>query len=217
MADDEPKEDEDVAAMFSLENKKKKKKKSSEKKEKKDKKDKKDKKKSSEKTGGQDAEDPGYSYGDMLTRVLALLQELNPELQEKKRHVIKPPQLMRVGTKRTLWANFAENCKQINRDPEHVFQFVITELGTEASINGTGGLLLKGKYLPKYIESLLRKYIAGYITCNMCRSPNTELSKDPVTRLHFLHCKNCGSLKSVAPIKSGFHAQTRAERRALRN
>mmetsp|Transcript_6712 Transcript_6712/g.21142 ORF Transcript_6712/g.21142 Transcript_6712/m.21142 type:complete len:213 (+) Transcript_6712:219-857(+) len=157
-----------------------------------------------------------YSYETLLDRVVEILQAKNPELQEKRRHTLKPPQLMRVGTKKTLWVNFAEICKMMNRSPEHLFQFFMAELGTDGSIDGTGRLVIKGKYMPKYIESLLRKYILEYVTCQMCRSPTTTLSRDPVSRLYFLHCNNCGGSRSVAPIRAGFHAQTRADRRALR-
>ena len=104
----------------------------------------------------------------------------------------------------------------MNRNPEHVFQFFMAELGTEGSIDGNQRLVIRGKYVPKYIESLLRKYIVEYVTCKMCRSPSTELTKDSVSRLYFMHCKECGSSRSVAPIRAGFHAQTRADRRAAR-
>lgn len=74
----------------------------------------------------------------------------------------------------------------------------------------------RGKYVPKYIESLLRKYIGEYVACSTCRSPNTDLTRDAVSRLYFVHCKSCGSSRSVGTIRTGFHAQTRADRRALR-
>ena len=122
----------------------------------------------------------------------------------------------RVGTKKTLWVNFQEICKMMSRNPEHVFQFFMAELGTEGSIDGTQRLVIRGKYVPKYIESLLRKYIVEYVTCQMCRSPHTTLTRDSVSRLYFIHCQDCGSSRSVAPIRAGFHAQTRADRRALR-
>lgn len=48
----------------------------------------------------------------------------------------------------------------MNRSQDHVFQFVLAELGTEGSIAGDGQLVLKGKYGPKHIEALLRKYIS---------------------------------------------------------
>ncbi|KAJ8601982.1 hypothetical protein CTAYLR_002715 [Chrysophaeum taylorii] len=207
--------DEDIAQMFDLSKKKKKKKK---------------KKEETEKINVESdvsgvvvdpAADGGrqyacYTYKELLDRVVRILQENNPELSEKRRHTMKPPQLMRVGTKKTLWVNFQEICKMMRRNPEHVFQFFMAELGTEGSIDGTQRLVIRGKYVPKYIESLLRKYIVEYVTCQMCRSPNTTLTRDSVSRLYFIHCQDCGSSRSVAPIRAGFHAQTRADRRALR-
>jgi translation initiation factor 2 subunit 2 len=47
----------------------------------------------------------------------------------------------------------------------------------------------------------------------MCKSPKTSLERDPSTRLFNIKCSGCGSFKSVPPIKSGFHATTRADRK----
>jgi len=158
-----------------------------------------------------------HTYGELLERVVDMLHSNNPDLMEKKRRNMKPPQLTRVGTKKTLWVNYQEICTMMQRNPEHVFQFFMAELGTEGSIDGNQRLVIRGKYVPRYIESLLRKYIVDYVTCQMCRSPNTELVKDQSTRLQFCNCKDCGSSRSVAAIRSGYHAATRADRRAARN
>ena len=158
-----------------------------------------------------------YTYEDMLDRVMGILHAQNPDLIEKKRRTMKPPQLTRVGTKKTLWVNFQEICTMMQRPPQHVFQFFMAELGTEGSIDGNQRLVIRGKYVPKYIESLLRKYIVSYVTCEMCRSPNTELTRDPATRLNFCKCHDCGSSRSVANISSGYHATSRADRRAAKN
>ncbi|KAG6613851.1 Eukaryotic translation initiation factor 2 subunit beta [Phytophthora cinnamomi] len=208
---------EDVAAMFDLKKKKKKSKKV--------KKEKKEKAEDAEAAAdaAPDAnsvlvQDPAtYSYKDeLLARIMAKLHENNPELTDRKRHTMKPPQLMRVGTKKTLWVNFQEICQMMHRSPEHVLQFTLAELGTEGSIDGNQRLVIRGRYVPKYIESLLRKYITEYVSCQMCRSPNTTLTRDSVSRLYFVHCQDCGSSRSVAAIRSGFHAATRADRRAAR-
>ena len=157
-----------------------------------------------------------YEYAKLLQRVSDFIHAKDPERDGKKRTTMKPPVLMRVGTKKTLWANFQDECRDMRRSPEHVYQFFMAELGTEGSIDGNQRLVIRGKYVPKYIESLLRKYIVEYVTCKMCRSPNTTLTKDSVSRLYFMHCQDCGSSRSVAPIRAGFHAQTRADRRAAR-
>jgi translation initiation factor 2 subunit 2 len=94
--------------------------------------------------------------------------------------------------------------------------FVSAELGSEASLDGSMRLILKGRYVPKQAESLLKKYIMEYVTCHMCRNPDTSLTRDAVTRLYFLQCEACGSRRSVAPIKSGFHATMRADRKAAK-
>lgn len=54
-----------------------------------------------------------------------------------------------VGTKKTLWVNFQENCKMMRRNADHVFAFFMAELGTEGSIDGSQRLVIKGKFQPK--------------------------------------------------------------------
>ena len=131
-----------------------------------------------------------------------------------------------VGTKKTLWTNFQEICSMMRRSPDHVFQFMMAELGTEGSIDGNQRLVIRGKFVPRYIESLLRKYVGEYVICQMCRSYNTTLKRDQTSRLYFVECVpaeqssekgGCGSSRSVATIRAGYHAQTRADRRAVRN
>jgi len=166
-----------------------------------------------------DSKEANYSYDELLQRMQVLLQDGDPSKAVSFGRVpikMPPINLVRIGTKKTRWDNFQEICKCMNRTLEHVFQFLVAELGTEGSIDGNKRLVLRGKYVPKGIESLLRKYIGEYVACTTCKSPNTSLSRDSVSRLYFVHCQSCGSSRSVAPIRTGFHAQTRADRRALR-
>jgi translation initiation factor 2 subunit 2 len=230
MAEEVPDEEAEMAAMLDLSKKKKKKKKSSKKKE--------GEASSETATAGDVNQDEqaalleeqkkdvvedtldrkgNYEYPELLDRLMQRLHSNNPDLMEKKRRNMKPPQLTRVGTRKTLWVNFQEICTIMQRSPEHVFAFFMAELGTEGSIDGNHRLVIRGRYVPKYIESLLRKYIVEYVTCQMCRSPNTDLVKDSGSRLYFCNCRDCGSSRSVASIRSGYHATSRADRRAARN
>lgn len=154
-----------------------------------------------------------YNYTELLDRVFTLLQEKNPSLGSRKRYSMPPPQLIRVGTRKTVWSNFSAICTLMHRQPEHVMSFLLAELGTDGSIDGSQRMMIKGRYQQKQVESLLRKYITEYVTCHMCQKPETSLTRDSVTRLYFVNCESCGSRRSVAPIKSGFHATMRAERR----
>ncbi|SBS82756.1 eukaryotic translation initiation factor 2 subunit beta, putative [Plasmodium ovale] len=158
-----------------------------------------------------------YKYEELLHRIQELVNKHNIDLCISKKYTIKPPQVVRVGSKKVAWINFKDICTIMNRNEEHVFHFVLAELGTEGSIAGEGQLVLKGKYGPKHIEALLRKYITEYVTCQMCKSPNTAMEKDSRTRLFHQHCNACGAMRSVTTIKSGFHALGRGERRKAKH
>jgi len=159
--------------------------------------------------------DRDYTYTELLERMFNLLRERNPDLAgaRGKRHTLPPPEMVRVGTRKTMWANFEKICNQMHRQQQHVQSFVLAELGTEGAIDGNQRLVVKGRYAVKQFESLLKKYIAEYVMCHMCRTPDTTLTRDSVTRLYFLQCESCGSRRSVAPIKTGFHATSRSDRR----
>mmetsp|Transcript_83192 Transcript_83192/g.248240 ORF Transcript_83192/g.248240 Transcript_83192/m.248240 type:complete len:215 (-) Transcript_83192:117-761(-) len=159
---------------------------------------------------------PVYTYDFLLSRLYKIIEDKNPSLGTTKKYVMKPPQVVRVGSKKVGWVNFTEICEMMNRPPDHVIQFVLAEFGTEGSIAGDGQLILKGRYLPKHAESLLRKYIKEFVTCEMCKSANTTLSKDAHTRLYVVKCHNCNAERTATSIKSGYHAVTRADRRAAK-
>jgi len=127
---------------------------------------------------------------------------------------MKPPVVYREGTKKTVWRNFPEICKIMDRQPEHVQSFMLAEVGSTGSIDGNGGLVIKGRFQPKNIENILRNYINEYVKCHTCKSPETHLKKE--NRLMFMVCEKCGSSRSVAVIKSGFQATTRATRNQQR-
>ena len=158
-----------------------------------------------------------YSYDTMLERIFDILTNNNPELMHKKRYKLKPPQIMRIGTRKCMWHNYPDICETIKRKPDHVMQFYLTELGTTGNLDGNGRLVLKGTFVPKKIESLLRKYISEYVTCHLCKSPDTELVKEQASRLFLVQCHACGARRSVATIQKGYLATQRGERRAARN
>lgn len=155
-------------------------------------------------------------YDLLLSRFFNLLTEKNPDHATggAKSYKIPPPQCMREGNKKTIFANLPEICKRMKRSEEHVTTFLFAELGTSGSTAGTGGLVIKGRFQAKQLENVLRKYIIEYVSCKTCRSPDTELSKGE-NRLSFVTCNSCGSRRSVAAIKTGFSAQI-GKRRKMR-
>ncbi|XP_077214795.1 eukaryotic translation initiation factor 2 subunit beta-like isoform X2 [Tasmannia lanceolata] len=150
--------------------------------------------------------DRDYEYEELLGRVFNILRENNPELAgDRRRTVMRPPQVLREGTKKTVFVNFMDLCKTMHRQPEHVMNFLLAEMGTSGSLDGQQRLVVKGRFAPKNFEGILRRYVNEYVICNGCKSPDTILSKE--NRLFFLRCEQCGCSRSVAAIKAGFVAR----------
>ena len=192
-------EENDINEMFNLSKKKK---------HKKDK-EKKNKKENIEEIN-KDYDPPTYTYQTMLERVYS---SMNPEDRKENSKKITAPIINRINSKKIVWPNFNECCLSINRDKEHLQQYILCELNTEGSIDGNSYLILKGNYNQKNIENLLRKYVSLYVQCTLCRSINTNLKKDQSTRLNFLLCNECKGSRTVQNINIGFRAATKADRK----
>ncbi|KAK7754754.1 translation initiation factor eIF-2 beta subunit [Diatrype stigma] len=136
------------------------------------------------------------SYDLLLGRFFSLLAQKNPDhaMSGSRSYKIPPPQCMREGNKKTIFANIQEICKRMKRTEEHVTAYLFAELGTSGSVDGSRRLVIKGRFQQKQLETVLRKYI------------NTVLSKGE-NRLSFVTCNSCGSRRSVTAIKVGFSAQ----------
>ncbi|BCR91221.1 translation initiation factor eIF2 subunit beta [Aspergillus chevalieri] len=153
-------------------------------------------------------------YSLLVNRFFSLIQSHHPDLLSSgtKSYKIPPPQCLREGNRRTIFANIADICKRMKRSDDHVMQFLFAELGTSGSVDGARRLVIKGRFQQKQIEHVLRRYIVEYVTCKTCRSPDTELNKGE-NRLYFVTCNSCGSRRSVAAIKTGFRGQVGRRKR----
>lgn len=168
----------------------------------------------------EDTPEAEYKYEDLLTRVYDTLKARNPDYVagERRRFVMKPPEVVRVSARKTAFANFTEIVKLMHRQQDHVMAFMLAELGTTGTLDGNQQLVVKARFQQKQIENVLRRYIREYVTCHTCRSPNTILTKED--RLFYLTCETCHARCTVAPIKSGYVAFTgrrSAQRRAAGN
>ncbi|KAJ0805606.1 putative translation initiation factor IF2/IF5 [Helianthus annuus] len=152
--------------------------------------------------------DRDFKYEELLSRVFHFLLESNPELAgEKRKTILKIPELLREGTKKTVFVNLVDICKMMRRQPEHVITFLLAELGTSGSLDGQQRLVVKGRFAPKSFQGILRRYMNDYVICNSCKGRDTRIEKDKENRLTFLNCDECGSQRSVPPIKAGFVAR----------
>ena len=104
-------------------------------------------------------------YDKLLERFFAHLHSAHPDLMSggSKSYVIPPPQCLREGNKKTIFANIPDICKRMKRSDEHVMQFIFAELGTSGSVDGSRRLVIKGRFQQKQIEGVLRRYIGTLI------------------------------------------------------
>lgn len=105
------------------------------------------------------------AYEPLLVRFFALLTQKNPDHASSgsKSYKIPPPQCLREGNKKTIFANIADICKRMKRTEEHVTAYLFAELGTSGSVDGSRRLVIKGRFQQKQIENVLRKYISECI------------------------------------------------------
>lgn len=100
-------------------------------------------------------------YSLLASRFFSLIQSHHPDMLSSgaKSYKIPPPQCLREGNRRTIFANIADICKRMKRSDDHVMQFLFAELGTSGSVDGARRLVIKGRFQQKQLENVLRRYI----------------------------------------------------------
>jgi translation initiation factor 2 subunit 2 len=93
-------------------------------------------------------------YDMLLKRFFIQLHDRHPDLSgtSSKNTKIPPPQCLREGNKKTIFANLPEIAKRLKRSEEHVTQFLFAELGTNGSVDASRRLVIKGRFQSKQIE-----------------------------------------------------------------
>jgi translation initiation factor 2 subunit 2 len=134
-------------------------------------------------------ETKNYNYESLLSRFFLLLHDSHPDLASSggKSYKIPPPQCLREGNKKTIFANIADICKRMKRTDEHVTSFLFAELGTSGSVDGSRRLVIKGRFQQKQIENVLRRYIGKFFVAGVAPSMRTIplLAEQKLTRFPF--------------------------------
>ncbi|KAJ3709248.1 hypothetical protein LUZ61_012953 [Rhynchospora tenuis] len=146
-----------------------------------------------------------YTYVQLVGRVFKILKEKNLLAKDRRKAVLQAPRVFKDGSKKTVLANFIDLCKSMHRQPDHVMAFFLAEAGTTGSLDGQQRLVVKSRLQSKNFEGLICNYMAEYVLCQACKSKNTILNKE--ARMFFLRCEQCGSSRTVAPVKTGYVAR----------
>jgi len=142
-------------------------------------------------------------YYDKLLKILCdTVKKNNPDLQKKKKIKADHPELARDGSKKLVYTNFKKTCEALRREPEHVMKYIMAELSVYGSIDSDGSLIIRGKFRVHQLEEQLKKYTEEYVCCAICRSVDTEITKDSQTRCYQLTCNKCTASRTVAHLVS---------------
>lgn len=134
-----------------------------------------------------------YDYEELLKRARSQI----PEVVSKHERLELPRLYHSVIGMRTIIHNFKEMADALNRDPQHLLKFLTREMATAATLQESRAIF-KGKFSQETFERLIQRYIESFVTCPVCKLPDTKIVKEK--RLSFLMCEACGAKSSVQQL-----------------
>jgi len=134
-----------------------------------------------------------YDYDALLKKARSQI----PEITSKHERLELPRLNHSVIGMRTIIYNFKEIAEALNRDPQHLLKFLTRETATAATIQESRAIF-KGKFSHETIERLLQRYMETFVTCPVCKRPDTKIVKEK--RLSFLVCEACGAKSAVQQL-----------------
>ncbi|MEM5766032.1 MAG: translation initiation factor IF-2 subunit beta [Candidatus Aenigmatarchaeota archaeon] len=126
------------------------------------------------------------NYEELLKKAI---EKLPKKTEDKKRFVVPNVELEFSGTK-TIFKNFGAIADILRRDPTHLSKYLLKELATPGSIQGSY-LIFQRKLPSGLLQEKLNSYIKKFVYCKICGEPDTKVVKED--RLVFLVCEACGT------------------------
>lgn len=117
----------------------------------------------------------------------------NTTKKQESRLELPTPQIIWVG-QRTIFRNFMDFPKVLNREPEKLLLYLNKELASAGYIAGERVIFL-GRKEPSSFGALIDRYVKDYVICPVCGSPDTRTEKNK--KLGFLLCEACGAKSSI--------------------
>ena len=136
-------------------------------------------------------------YEKLLERAREGLEDV---MQSAERFSPPTPEILHEGSKKTIIRNFSEIVDALRRDENHLYKFLLQELGTAGSVNNRR-LVLQGRVPERKINERIKSYIDTFVVCQECNRPDTSFLR--VGRTLNLHCEACGAKR---PIRSNLIA-----------
>ncbi len=134
-------------------------------------------------------------YEALLAKARATLPE---NVGNQERWSLPDADLIVEG-RMTILRNFREILNSVRRDEAHLFKFLVSQLGTAGNIDGDR-IVFTGRVTDNNMSQRLEDYVATYVQCSECGSPDTHLEKDGRTAL--LKCEACGAHQPIKTRKA---------------
>jgi translation initiation factor 2 subunit 2 len=134
-----------------------------------------------------------YNYDELLKRACSQM----PQVSVKRERLELPRLLITNVGMRTMITNFKEVADVLNRDPQHILKFLTREMATAATFHDSRAIF-QGKFRRDSFERLLQRYMESFVTCPVCKRPDTKVVKEK--RLSFLVCNACGARSSIKQL-----------------
>ena len=134
-----------------------------------------------------------YDYEELLKRARSQI----PEVTSKHERLELPKLAHSVIGMRTIIYNFKETAEALNRDSKHLLKFLTREMATAATMQESR-VIFQGKFSRETFERLLQRYMEQFVTCPICKLPDTKIMKEK--RLSFLVCEACGAKSSIRQL-----------------
>jgi len=134
-------------------------------------------------------------YLSLLDRAKSCLPET---IEGHERFSLPEIDVLQEG-KITVIRNFIDITDKLRRDPLHVLQYLLRELGTPGNVEGRR-TVLKAKLSANQISDRIQEYTDTFVICSECGLPDTHMLKEG--RTHVLECEACGARRPVNAKKS---------------
>jgi translation initiation factor 2 subunit 2 len=126
-------------------------------------------------------------YEDQLDRAI----EQTPDIEsERSRFEVPDPNVRQEGNA-TVYENFQATVRRLDRDAEHVVQYLQNELGTSGHIDESGRARLTGSFDERRIGDVIEEYTETFVICDECGLPDTRIEREQGALL--LRCEACGA------------------------
>lgn len=146
-----------------------------------------------------------------LDEYTALLQKARAALPEnignRERWSLPPAEVIKEG-RFTILRNFRELVNAVRREDQHLAKYLLQQLGTAGQMDGDR-LIFTGRVSDNQIGSRLDDYVATYVRCSECGSPDTRLERQE--RVLMLQCEACGAHQPVKARKGQRRAEAGAQ------